>query len=123
MLEWKRVDDSWFGNGFQVRQVAPTLWSLDYSTPPGPIDVEGPIAELQSLQACKYKAEKLHEKEAMSHLRSRLVAVGLAGWAVALIAGNPFGFIVGGVVGSAALLELASTWYEGRVGGIQNYLQ
>jgi hypothetical protein len=123
MLEWKRVDDSWLGNGFRVRQIAPALWLLDHSNPSGPVDVEGPIAELQTLQACKYKAEKLHEREVMGHRRNRLTAVGLAGWALALLAGNPFGFIVGGVVGSAALLELLATYYEGRVGGVRNYSQ
>lgn len=123
MLEWKRVDESWFGNGFRVQQIAPKRWSLEHVTRSAPIDVSDPIAELGTLQACKYKAEAIHEAEQTRDLRRRLMAVGIGGWSLALIIGNPIGFIVGGVIGSAALLELIATWTDGRVGGVRSYTQ
>lgn len=123
MLEWKRVDGSWFGNGFRVKQVAPTLWSLEHADQAVSVDVTGPIAQLHSLDACKYKAEELHEGERVAKQRRWLGAVGAGGWALAVLAGNPLGFIVGGVIGSAALLELVASWFEGRVGFAAEYKQ
>lgn len=123
MLDWKRVDDSWFGNGFRVRRVAPKLWSLENAEVQGVIDVTGPIAELRTLEACKFKAESIHEAEQLGAHRRRLGAVGVAGWSLALIAGSPIGFIVGGVIGSAALLEWLATWLGDGVGGAQEYVQ
>lgn len=123
MLTWKRVGESWFGNGFRVRQVAPRLWSLEHVSGSEPIDVSDPIAELRTLQACKYKAESLHESELLRDRRRRLLAVGVGGWSLALLLGNPIGFILAGVVGSGALLELIATWTDGKVGGVSSYTQ
>jgi hypothetical protein len=124
VLKWKRVGQSWFGNGFRVQQVAPTRWSLEHVNESSePIDVGEPIAELRTLQACQHKAEALHEIERTRDLRRRLSAIGVGSWSLALIVGNPIGFIVGGVIGSAALLELLATWTDGKVGGFRSYTQ
>jgi hypothetical protein len=123
MLKWKRVDGSWFGNGFRVQQVAPTLWSLELSGDSEPVEASDPVARLGTLQACKYKAETLHEEERMRDLRRRLTAVSVGGWSLAVIIGNPIGFIIGAVIGSAALLELIATWTDDRFGGMRSYTQ
>lgn len=123
MLKWKKIGESWFGNGFRVHQVAPTLWSLERVIGYEPIGVNDPIAQLRTLQACKYKAETIHEATRVRDLRRRLLAAAIGGWSLAVIIGNPFGFIVGGVIGSAALLELIATWTDGKVGGIRSYTQ
>ncbi len=123
MLDWKRVDGFWFGNGFRVQQTAPTRWTLENIVGSEPIDVSEPIAELGTLQACKYKAERIHEARLMRDLRRRLLAVGVGGWSLALFIGNPVAFIVGGVIGSAALLELIASWADGKVGGVSSYTQ
>jgi hypothetical protein len=123
MLDWRRVGDSWLGNGFRVRQVAPSHWTLEYVEAPVAIDVEGPIAELSSLEACQHKAESLHDETKVKETRRRLAAVGAGGWALAVLSANPIGFLIGGVVGSAALLELAATWFERRVGSASEITQ
>lgn len=123
MLTWKRVDGSWLGNGFRVRQVAPRLWSLEHLAGHRPVDVTEPIAQLATLEACKHKAEAIHREERVRDQRRRLLAVGVGGWSLALLLGSPVGFIIGGVIGSAALLELITTWTDGRVGGVRSYVQ
>jgi hypothetical protein len=123
MLDWKRVDGSWFGNGFRVQQVGPALWSLENAEVQGSIDVSDPIARLGTLEACKHKAETLHDELRLMALRKRLGVIGAGGWALALVVANPIAFIVCGVIGSAALLELLATWLDGRVGGIREFVQ
>lgn len=123
MLNWKRADDSWLANGFRVHQVAPSLWSLDNVPVSGSVEATDPIAEMGSLEACKFTAQRLHDQRRLGAKRQGLAAAGIASWALALIAANPFAFIVGGVLGTAALLELLATWFEGRIGRAREYMQ
>lgn len=123
MLSWKRVGDSWFGNGFRVQQVSTSQWTLEHVEVPVSVDASGPIAQLASLQACQHKAERLHHEARINVFRKRLAAVGVGGWALAALLGSPVGFIIGGVVGSAALLELGATWLDDRVGSVREFVQ
>lgn len=123
MLEWKRVDDSWFGNGFQVRRIAPSLWSLEHVSAGDAVDVSEPIAQLRTLEACKYEAEARHRTEGLAAKRRRLGAVALGGWSLALLSVNPVLFIAAGVVGTGALLELAAMYFEDRGGSIREFVQ
>lgn len=125
MLDWKIVGDSWVGNGFRIRRKAQEHWILEFSgDDPGSVIVEHePIADLPTLQAAKRKAESLHVERHLSAHRQRLAMVGLGGWSLALLSGNPVVFIVGGVIGSASLLEFGMTWFDGRVGGARQLVQ
>ena len=123
MLEWKRVDDSWFGNGFQVRRIAPSRWSLEHARAGDAVDVSDPITELSTLEACKYEAEARHRAEELATRRRRLGAVAIAGWSLAVLSVNSVLFIVAGVIGTAALLELAAMYLEDRAGGARDFVQ
>jgi len=123
MLEWKKVDDSWFGNGFQVRRIAPSLWSLEHPSAGEAVDVSEPITQLGTLDACKYEAEVRHRTQEMAAKRRRLGAVAVGGWSLALLAANPVLFIAAGVVATAALLEIAAMWFDDRVGGVRDFVQ
>ena len=125
MLDWRRTDGYWFGNGFRIRRVGETRWQLEENTDDGGsvmVDAE-PIAVLPTLAACKHHAQTLHTRGRISLLRERLTIVGLGGWALALLAGHPIVFLVAGIVGSAALLELIMTYVENRTGGARELTQ
>jgi len=123
MLEWKKVDGSWFGNGFQVRRIAPSLWSLEHVSGGDAVDVSDPIAELSTLEACKYEAEARHRAEEDSARRRRLGAVAIGGWSLAVLSVNPILFIAAGVIGTAALLEIAAMYFDDRAGSVRDFVQ
>lgn len=127
MLEWKLVGDSWYGNGYRIDRVAPYVWQLEEVAATGDQEQVSvrtePIATLPTLAACQQKAEMLHETRRRALLRQRLTMVGIGGWSVAMLATNPFMFVAAGFIGSAALLELTMTWFEGRVGGARELRQ
>jgi hypothetical protein len=124
MLDWRKVDGSWFGNGYRIEHRAPAHWLLEDNVAEGEsVTVDEPIADLPTLQAAKYKAEVLHAESEVSARRQRLGLIGLGSWSLALLAGHPVVFIAAGVVGSAALLEFAVTWFEDRTGGARDVVQ
>ncbi|HXV71829.1 MAG TPA: hypothetical protein VEB69_10550 [Acidimicrobiia bacterium] len=123
MLKWKKVDDSWFGNGFQVRRIAPSVWSLEHVNGNEAVDVSEPISQLSTLDACKYEAEARHRTQELAAKRRRLGAVAIGGWSLAVLAANPVLFIAAGVIGTAALLEIAAMWLDGRVGNVRDFVQ
>jgi len=123
MLEWKRVDETWFGNGFQVRRIAPSLWSLEHVGVGESVYVSEPITEPGTLDACKHAAEMLHRVQELEARRRRLGAVAIGGWSVALLAANPVIFLAAGVIGTAALIEMAAIWFDARVGSVRDFVQ
>ncbi len=125
MLDWRRVDGHWFGNGFRIHRVGPTRWQLEERAgESGSVIVDPvPIAALPTLEACKHKAETLHTTRRTALLRQRLTLIGLGGWVFALLGGHPVFFFVASVVGSAALLELIMTYVEDRTGGARHLTQ
>jgi hypothetical protein len=125
MLDWKMVGGSWFGNGFRIQRDAQEHWLLEHTGEvTGPVTVEdGPIADLPTLQAAKYKAEELHVERQVSARRQRLGMIGLGGWSLALLSGNPVVFIVAGVIGLASLLEFGMTWFDDRTGRARELVQ
>ena len=125
MLDWKRVDGSWLGNGFQIHRVGPRKWALEERAGDGgPVTMDPePIAALPTLAAAKQKAETLHARQRIGVLRQRLTLIGFGGWALAVVVGNPVLFIAAGVIASAALLELFMTYFEDRTGGARELTQ
>jgi hypothetical protein len=125
MLDWKMVDGSWFGNGFRIQREAQQHWLLEHTgDDTGSVTVEDePIADLPTLQAAKYKAEELHVEHQISARRQRLGMIGLGGWSLALLSGNPVVFVVAGVIGLASLLEFVMTWFDDRAGGARQLVQ
>lgn len=125
MIDWKRENGDWAGNGFRIQRVGPTRWQLEESPDhAGSVTVESElIAALPTLAACKYTAEMLHDRARVSSLRLRLTLVGLGGWAFAVLVGHQIAFLVAAVVGSAALLELIMTYVEDRTGGARHLTQ
>lgn len=125
MLDWRMVGDSWFGNGFRIRCKAQEHWLLEFSgDDPGSVMVKDePIADLPSLQAAKYKAEELHVERLVSARRQRLGMIGLGGWSLAVLSGNPVVFIIVGAIGLASLLEFGMTWFDDRPGGARQLVQ
>ncbi|HUG08204.1 MAG TPA: hypothetical protein VMP13_04835 [Acidimicrobiia bacterium] len=125
MLDWRRADEYWFGNGFRIHRMGPARWELEEHAGDGGsviVDPE-PIAALPTLAACKHKAETLHTRRRVALLRRRLTLIGLGGWVLALLGGHPVVFLAAGVVGSAALLELIMTYVECRNGGARELTQ
>jgi hypothetical protein len=125
MLDWRRSDGYWLGNGFRIRRVGSARFELEEHAGDGGsviVDPE-PIAALPTLAACKHKAETLHTGRQVALLRQRLTLIGFGGWVLALLGGNPIFFLVAGVVGSAALLELIMTFVEHRTGGARDVRQ
>lgn len=125
MLDWRRTDGCWFGNGFRIRRVGETRWQLEENRDDGRsvmVDVE-PIAVLPTLAACKHYAQTLHTRGRISLLRHRLIIVGFCSWALAVVAGHPIVFLAFGVVGSAALLELIVSYFDNRTGGARDLIQ
>lgn len=123
MLAWNIVGDSWIGNGFRIDRVTPGLWSLQEVDDSAVSTHVEPIAQLPTLAACRHKAEALHRAQTLGMLRQRLGAVALGGWALALLSMHPVLVVVAAVVGSAALLELAMTWFEEGIGGAKELVQ
>jgi len=115
MLTWRCENGIWFGNGYQVEQLAPGAWAL-LETPEHRQDVgvrvePSAIATLSTLAACKSRAEALHKREMVSGLRRRLsvVSVGM-GLTALLFVSNPIVAIAFAVVAGAAAVELLMTW-------------
>lgn len=125
MLEWKMVGDVWLGNGFRIEHRAPSRWNLHEAAgeTDGGVATTSLLAELPTLQACQFEAERLHVEQATSTARHRLALVGVGAWGLAIIGGSPVAFVLGSVVGTAAILELGTTWIEGRTGGARDHMQ
>lgn len=126
MLTWKKVDGRWLGNGFQIRRDDSGHWIID--EPGDGVDVieadPAPLASLPTLSAAKYVAEQEHKQRDTAFIRRRLTAVALGTASLAaLVSSNPLVFIGLGVVAAAAGLELAMTWFAGRVGGARDITQ
>jgi hypothetical protein len=80
MLDWRRTDGCWFGNGFRIRRVGSARFELEEDAGDGVsviVDPE-PIAALPTLAACKHKAETLHTGRRVALLRQRLTLIGRA---------------------------------------------
>jgi hypothetical protein len=126
MLDWKRIDGSWFGNGFRIEQASPAVWRLEdvQHAQDGSVSVDtDPIAALPSLQACKHHAEMLHNDRELTAVRRRLGLVSLGAVSLAVLSGSPLVFIAAGVIGGASIIELTLTWFDGRVGGVKDLVQ
>lgn len=126
MLNWREVDGSWFGNGFRIERLSPRTWRLEEVARSDRVSialVDGVSADLPTLQAAKFEAERHHSDRALTRTRERLAIVAGCSGALAILGANPVLLVLSGVVGGAALLELAMTWFEGRVGGAEQIVQ
>lgn len=127
MLTWTATNGAWLANGFRIQRTAPAVWSLyDASAAPSSaVMVEpSPLASLPTLSACKYKAEEIHDRDATSALRDRLMSALVASVAVwVLSSGNPVVVVVALIIAASSLLELLMTWFDGKVGGAREVLQ
>jgi hypothetical protein len=126
MLDWRRIDGSWFGNGFRIEQASPAVWRLEevQHAQDGSVSVDtDPIAALPSLQACKYHAEMLHNDRELTATRQRLGLVSLGALSLAVLSGSPLVLIAAAVIGGASIVELTLTWFDGRVGSATDLVQ
>lgn len=120
------MNGNWRGNGFLIKPNPPRGWDLyeaGQRDETSPVAVEGvPFASLPTLNACKYKAEALHDRAATASLRSRLSVVAATSVGIMMVARpHPLLAMACIVIALAALLELAATWFEdlpGRAGEI-----
>jgi hypothetical protein len=125
LLTWKRVDGRWLGNGFQIRRDDSGHWIIvELGDEDDLIEADPAPMALPTLSAAKYAAEQEHKQRDTAFLRRRLTAVALgAASLAALVSSNPLVFIGLGVVAAAAGLELAMTWFAGRLGGARDITQ
>ncbi len=127
MLTWTATNGAWFANGFRIQRTAPAVWSLYEASAAqsSAVMIEpSPLASLPTLSACKYKAEEIHDRNATSALRGRLLSALVTSVAIWVLAsGNPVVVVVALVIGASSLLELLMTWFEGKVGGAREVLQ
>lgn len=127
-LEWQTVGGSWFADRYRIDRISARIWRLSLVDPidSAPVRVEnGPVAELPSLQACRHKAQSLHDDGLLDQKRQRLAAVAAVGLSVAVVwSSTPLAAAVAGVVGAAALIDLGLTWVErGLAGSVSDLLQ